>query len=198
MKNNNTKGFTLIELLAVITILGILMLVAIPNITRTIENSRKDTFADVAQAYINAVKNEAAANSLECCSKTTCPTFSPYSEIMSGTFYIFLQTEDDGAWTTQTKDLMESGGKSSWSNADVGGFVKVVKEPVSGGASKSTYYVHLADSAGHGIDSTSPAEDQHIERSEIHTSGITMSILDPENADLSSYGDNDYLCQLIK
>ena len=55
--NINSKGFTLIELLAVITILGILMMVAIPNVTRTIENSRRDTFADVAQSYINSVRN---------------------------------------------------------------------------------------------------------------------------------------------
>ncbi|MCI8459773.1 MAG: prepilin-type N-terminal cleavage/methylation domain-containing protein, partial [Bacilli bacterium] len=34
--NINEKGFTLIELLAVITIMGILMMVAIPAVTRII------------------------------------------------------------------------------------------------------------------------------------------------------------------
>ena len=62
MKKINNKGFTLIELLAVITILGILMMIAIPNVSRTIENSRRDTFADVAQSYINAVRTEVMAD----------------------------------------------------------------------------------------------------------------------------------------
>ena len=43
MKN---KGFTLIELLAVITIMGILMLVGVPSISRIIENARKDNYID--------------------------------------------------------------------------------------------------------------------------------------------------------
>lgn len=42
----NKKGFTLIELLAVITIMGILMMVAIPSVSRTIEKSRQDTFVN--------------------------------------------------------------------------------------------------------------------------------------------------------
>ena len=54
MKNN--KGFTLVELLAVIVIMGILMIVAIPAVTRTIENSRKDSFVDIAKSYTNAVR----------------------------------------------------------------------------------------------------------------------------------------------
>ena len=63
MKDLGKKGFTLVELLAVITIMGILMLVAIPAVSRTIENSRRDTFMDTAKAYINAIKNAVAADS---------------------------------------------------------------------------------------------------------------------------------------
>ena len=56
-KNLKSAGFTLIELLAVITIMGILMMVAIPSVSRTIENSRRDAFADLAKQYINTVRN---------------------------------------------------------------------------------------------------------------------------------------------
>ena len=49
------KGFTLIELLAVITIMGILMVVAIPSVSRTIENTRRDSFLDTAKQYVNGV-----------------------------------------------------------------------------------------------------------------------------------------------
>ena len=40
MKKTNKKGFTLIELLAVIIILGVLMIIAIPSVTQYISNSR--------------------------------------------------------------------------------------------------------------------------------------------------------------
>lgn len=48
------KAFTLIELLAVIIILGILMIIAIPSVTTYISNSRKKAYISDANAYIQA------------------------------------------------------------------------------------------------------------------------------------------------
>lgn len=46
----NNKGFTLIELLAVIVIMGVLMMVAIPQVTKYIENSKKDAYVETSKS----------------------------------------------------------------------------------------------------------------------------------------------------
>ncbi len=51
------KGFTLIELLAVIIILGILMIIAIPSISNYISESRKNTYISTAKQIINGARN---------------------------------------------------------------------------------------------------------------------------------------------
>ena len=52
----NEKGFTLIELIAVIIIIGVLMMVAIPSVTTLISNSRKEVYVSNAKKYIEQSK----------------------------------------------------------------------------------------------------------------------------------------------
>jgi len=54
----NKKGFTLIELLAVIVILGILLGIAIPQVSHYISNSRKDSFISSAKLFIESARND--------------------------------------------------------------------------------------------------------------------------------------------
>ena len=122
MKKLNRKGFTLIELLAVITIMGILMLVAIPAVSRTIENTRRDTFASTAKSYINALKQSIAADEVE----VELPVSNKsqlISSAPSGCYYYSFRTDKGDS----AVDLMEQGGKSAWGNADTAGYIALIK-----------------------------------------------------------------------
>jgi len=58
MKRINKKGFTLIELLAVIIILGVLLLIAVPSVSKYIQNSREKTYATNLSKLVDAVSSE--------------------------------------------------------------------------------------------------------------------------------------------
>lgn len=139
MKKLNSKGFTLIELLAVITIMGILMLVAIPAVSRTIENSRRDTFMNTAKSYANAITNAVAADELLCLNSERL------SARPTGYYYVTFNSHENSG-----KDLMEQGGKSSWGNAEVKGVV-VIEKTVNGNRNSYNYYVIMGDAAGRGL-----------------------------------------------
>ena len=142
---NNKKGFTLVELLAVIVIMGILMMVAIPSISRVIENSRKDTFVDIAKAYANAAKTLWTADTLTCEGTVA-------SAVDDGDYYILINTTESAR--TVLPVLVDQGGKSSWGNRDVNGYVRVHVETVtdSNGEPRrtTTFYVSLSDGT-HGL-----------------------------------------------
>ena len=116
LKMNNKKGFTLVELLAVIVIMGILMMVAIPSVTRTIENSRKDTFVDIAKSYGNAVRTLWTSDNLTCEGVVS-------SAVDDGDYYILINTKEGAKESLPV--LLDQGGKSSWGNRDVNGYVRV-------------------------------------------------------------------------
>lgn len=153
--NINSKGFTLIELLAVITILGILMLVAIPNVTRTIENSRRDTFADLAKQYVNTVRNAVLADELTCKINNVDTSVGGTGD---GSYYFKIDSSAPGG----SNDLMENSSKSPWSSSDVAGYVSWAKTPdaASGNNPAKTttkYSIVLVDNGKHGIMGTSSA-----------------------------------------
>lgn len=138
------KGFTLIELLAVITIMGILMLVAIPAVSRTIENSRRDTFADNVVTYLNTVRNAVLADELKCQPTATEADLTKYKTVSSvgdGTYYFEIDTA-----STETQDMMESVARSSWGNAEMVGYVKWTKDE-----GETKYFAFISDVSDHGM-----------------------------------------------
>ena len=86
------KGFTLIELLAVVIILGVLMIIAIPSVSKYINDSKKNGYVSTAKGITNGVRNlinggELDLNDLDTtyyvsgeCVKTENSYRSPYGE----------------------------------------------------------------------------------------------------------------------
>lgn len=177
MKKINDKGFTLIELLAVIVIMGILMMVAIPAVSRTIENSRKDTFLDIAKNYANAVKTLWAADGLTCTKNSESLISSAtddgdyYIEINSAGKALNTSTNTLSGGAVTVPVLLEQGGESSWGNRDVLGYVKVkVATNTTTGRRTTTYYVALSDGI-HGVESTK--ESAQLVRGDVKTASHT-------------------------
>ena len=58
MKRINKKGFTMIEILAVIMIIGILITIIVPSVTKYIHNSKKDNYKSSLKNMVSTVNDE--------------------------------------------------------------------------------------------------------------------------------------------
>ena len=113
----NKKGFTLIELLAVIIILGILMIIAIPSVTKYINDSRKSSYIDTAEELVGAARNLVNDGKLEmydtdatyyidiACLKTENggKAVSPYGDFVKEKAYVVVTFDGKGYeyfWTS--------------------------------------------------------------------------------------------------
>lgn len=190
MKRLNKKGFTLIELLAVIVIMGVLMIVAIPAVSRTIENARRDSFADTAKEYINAVRNAVLADNISCKvnGNNVVASATPGNTTGQVYYYAFATgTKVAGSYndrdllTTTASDLMESGGKSPFGNAEIEGTVQWFKQvDTTTGKTTTTYSIALRDSSNHGW--ATPIEESAIARSKVGNA-VTSPLSNPTGID---------------
>ena len=129
----NERGFTLVELLAVIVILGLLMAIAIPSVTKYITQSRKKTLISTMDSYVTAVTTAVNDNEFGAMSK---------GDTM---YYIPVNNEEEYSCVT-----LEKGGKNpfgNWKEAYV--VVNYDSEKYS-----YDYYFTFYDDAGYGMELT--------------------------------------------
>jgi len=158
----NEKGFTLVELLAVIVILGLLMAIAIPSVTKYITQSRKKTLISSVDSYVTAVTTAVNDNEFGALSK---------EDTM---YYIPVSNEEDNSCISLEKGGTDPFG--NWKEAYV--VVNYDSDNYS-----YDYYFTFYDDAGYGMELTK------IE--DISASGNIITNSSPVNADNITTQTND-------
>ena len=130
-KFHNHKGFTLIELLAAITILGILMIVAIPGISLIMDQSRKRLYVNTAKTYVQSAARMIASNEF------------PVINDIDTTYYIHIDNIE----------MEQSSGESPFAPFEDAYVVVAYNGIISGKPNRAyEYYWASKDEAGYRVD----------------------------------------------
>lgn len=135
MKKN---AFTLTELLATITILGILLIIAVPSYNKYIESSRNRLY----ESYMEQLKDAASTYVSKCTLKNSC-SVPPY---------IYMRTLIDDGYISNIQDPKDKSKSCSSPNTANDSYVKVTSE-IKDGITSYSYEVCLkcSDSVISGI-----------------------------------------------
>ena len=172
IKKNN-KGFTLIELLAVIVILGVLMIIAVPMVTQYIASAKRSAFMATAKAYVSGARY-AYLNGDYSCGSTNIDTGSggailvPFSQI---------KVDKNNKMSSFNQTLPDDNNY-------------VVIESDSSGSGAYTYYVRMVDEGGNGF-STAIDEDV-LKKNDVKIKNSNKSVNIPNsNNKISAKGKNN-------
>lgn len=163
---NNKKAFTLVELIATITILGVILLIAVPSYNKYVEKTRNK----LIESYEKSVEDAAKAFVTDCIAKNVCAN-NPEKGINSDSLGNYLGLEGISLKTLQDLGfLKEDAALEKKINISIGkSYVTIV---ASGGSSETysdlyQYTVYLKDESGAGIsvpnketNSTTPGENE--------------------------------------
>ena len=163
----NKKGFTLIELLAVIVILAILVMVAIPAVTRYLNSARQGTFADNALAAISAVRNDMITKGY---SEHTYP-ITEINDLLEKKLNTSSFGGENGAYVGLDGQPMCYITGESGSTEYCGSQIKVTQHETAAGSGEYyfTYEMCLFDKGGRGFYLT---EEGEIEANDVKMGGI--------------------------
>lgn len=120
----NRKGYTLVELIAMVVVIGILMVITIPNIAGILQKNKKDMAVETVDKIVANAKNKFQVNNISISSANGC--------ILMHLSYI-----------DNNDDFTEgpNGGKFDTEKS----FVVIKKEAISSTSNTYKYYIHLVE-----------------------------------------------------
>lgn len=184
----NRRGFTQVELLAAITIMALLLVIAIPTVSRTVENSRRDSFAMLAKDYLEAVENNVMSEDLVCNinNKWVPITVAPKGKYFfpictnptTGKCYLiggqgigtYMDRQEVVGSTTKLFDSLR---KSPFGDRDLSGYVVWEVTDSTQGESNITetsFKIRLEDQAWNGFEKETPVD--QLKRKNVKTRNV--------------------------